>query len=386
MRSPKATWDEHQDRWDERRPSGVDSGGRRRHPDAMRSLRVPRAVLLAVALFWIGSAFADAAARQLDPDAFRSPWGHFVSKRALIAAFWMLTSVLAFVYYRDRPITGANLRRSIPTTTALALAVSGLFFAYLGGVLHLVSGGARTWAQGLAIAGPVEILYGFLTAWQVAIGANAYHYYVRMMDERRAGERLETQLRETKLMLFRAQLEPHFLFNALNSIAALVRLDRKEPAIEALSRLSHLLRGVLEVGSQRVMPWHWENEFSETYIALQKLRFGDDLDVRFAVDGVPPDAPVPILLLQPLIENAIRHGPLEDGERCEVSIHVHARGARIRVEVGNVVGKHPAPRSKGLGLSNLAARLHSMYGDDFELSHAVAGERFVVAAEFPACT
>jgi LytS/YehU family sensor histidine kinase len=208
------------------------------------------------------------------------------------------------------------------------------------------------------------------------MGVTAYHAY-------RQGERLKTQLQQTELLLYRAQLEPHFMFNTLNSIAALVRLDRREAATDALHHLSSLLRGVLEVGQRQVMPWQWEREFAGTYIALQQLRFADRLDVRIDATDVPTHAPVPVLLLQPLLENAIVHGPLADGRRCEIVVRLRSAGQRLELCVENEVARTASTDTHGMGLVNMRARLCALFGDDCRFEHRRDGARFVVAAAFP---
>jgi LytS/YehU family sensor histidine kinase len=169
-------------------------------------------------------------------------------------------------------------------------------------------------------------------------------------------------LAKAELMLFRSQLEPDFLFNALNSIASLVRLRRHEAAVNALNELAALLRNILEIGQRQIMPWHWEMQFAQLYVGLQKLRFAEQLEVHFDAEHVAPETPVPILLLQPLLENAIHHGPLADGERCEVAVHLRCVAGRIQLEVSNAVARSGGDHSGGLGLSNVEARLRTLYG------------------------
>jgi Histidine kinase len=355
-------------------------------PAWWRALRAtPRWVVGVVVAFWLGNVVTDAATMQLDVDGYHAPWGHFFVKRGILAIFWVATSLFAIAWYADRPVTGANARSSLAAATGLAAITSVAYWIYCGAVLSLVSGGKRTWSQGFATAWSSDLLYPCLTFFQIAVAVNAQQYYLRMVRERRGREELDLRLRETELMLLRAQLEPHFLFNTLNSIAALVRLNRQQDAVDALHRLSTLLRGVLDVGARQVMPWHWESAFAKTYIALQKLRFGDNLQVDFDDEGVPDDWPAPILVLQPLLENAIRHGPLLDDARCHVTVRVRVESERVRIEVRNPMGS-PSSGGRtgtGMGLENLVARLERTYGAAGSVTRAVAGGEFVVVVTLP---
>jgi two-component system sensor histidine kinase AlgZ len=131
------------------------------------------------------------------------------------------------------------------------------------------------------------------------------------------------------------------------------------------------------------MPWQWEHEFTRMYVALQTLRFADKLEVTFDIQGVPPGTPFPVLLLQPLIENAIHHGPLVDGQACRVDVRLRHADGRVRLQVGNLLARGVAPASSGLGISNIEARLRALYGDRFHFSHGPVQGRFEVRAEFP---
>lgn len=351
---------------------------------------IPRGAFIVVALIWIGNVLTGAAAVRLDPQFATLDiwWQAFFFKRGMSAVFWMAISVLALLGYHNRPVGLEKLGRSLVTTAGIAAIVMLSYLAWHAGAISLINGGRQTWSQSMALLGIQDALYAYFMAWQIAIAANAYHYYRRMMSKERESERLQLQLAKTELMLFRAQLEPHFVFNALNSIASLVRLHRGEAAIDALHQLSSLLRSVLEAGNRQVMPWHWEKEFSQMYVALQKLRFADQLQVEFDVEGIAPDTPIPILLLQPLIENAIHHGPLAIGKQCKITIQLRDDQNRIRLQVSNALINHRQAHrqhhGKGVGLGNIAARLRGIYADDYQFSYCQQAGEFVVNAEFPA--
>ena len=352
------------------------------------SRHLSRWVWFAVVAFWFGAVMVDAAQRRIDPefDPAAMHWAIFFLKRGCLSLFWMTATLLALHIYGERPLpleTRAARWRSAGHASLVALVGAHLYGAYFGLLLWIATTRVASWSAAMALVWPADFIYGFFMVWQILVAVTAYHTYRRMLRRKQEGEALRARLQQTELLLFRAQLEPHFLFNTLNSIAALVQLRRAEDATDALNRLATLLRGVLEVGQRQVMPWRWESEFARTYVALQKLRFAERLEVRFDAPEVPPHAPVPILLLQPLLENAILHGPLADGRRCEISVCLRLAAQRLRLEVENEIAEQPAGHTHGVGLANIGARLRALYGEDVFLAHGREGGRFVVRVEFP---
>lgn len=352
------------------------------------SRHLSRWVVFAVVAFWLGAVMIDAAQKRIDADfdPAAAHWTVFFIKRGCLSLFWMATTLLALHVYGERPLpleTRAARWRSAAHASLVALVTAHLYAACFGLLLWMATTRVDSWWAAVALVWPADAIYGFFIVWQIIIAVTAFHTYRRMLHRKRESEALRARLQQTELLLFRAQLEPHFLFNTLNSIAALVQLRRAEDATDALNLLAALLRGVLEVGQRQVMPWQWESEFARTYIALQKLRFADRLEVRFEAREVPPHAPVPILLLQPLLENAILHGPLADGRRCEISVCLRSEARRLRLEVENAIAEQPAGHTHGVGLANIAARLRALYGEEVVLAHGREGGRFVVRVEFP---
>jgi LytS/YehU family sensor histidine kinase len=179
---------------------------------------------------------------------------------------------------------------------------------------------------------------------------------------------LRARLAQAELGLLRAQLEPHFLFNALNTIAGLVRGAHPELATRAIAQLSELLRYVIEASRQDRVPLAWELEFVSNYLELQQIRYGSRLQVAIHQDSEARSYDVPPLLLQPLIENAVVHGAActSQAASIEVSVRVAPDASELRVEVHNTRGERASmARRTGLGLSNTRQRLYRMYGDTF---------------------
>ncbi len=205
--------------------------------------------------------------------------------------------------------------------------------------------------------------------------------------ERRALE-LETQLAQAQIMALRMQLNPHFLFNTLNTISMLVRESDNDRAVRMLAGLGSLLRHVLEDIGRQEVPLSEELEFIQRYLDIEGLRFEDRLRVRIDVEPGLFDVLVPNLILQPLVENAIRHGIARRGTAGQLRITATQDHDRILLSVqddGPGLGEDAASGGRaGVGLENTRARLHRLHGAEGQLKVKDADDGGVVAvASFP---
>jgi signal transduction histidine kinase len=183
----------------------------------------------------------------------------------------------------------------------------------------------------------------------------------------RDSARLAQQLSEAQLASLRMQLRPHFLFNSLNAIMALVRDGESARAIDALELLGDMLRVTLRTGPSHEVSLAEEIAFTRRYLEMEQLRFGDRLRVRFDVPPDLLDAAVPLFVLQPFVENAIKHGILDRRRGGAILIAAAVADARLRLSVhddgvGLAVGWNDA-RTTGVGLVNARTRLLHLYGD-----------------------
>jgi LytS/YehU family sensor histidine kinase len=208
-----------------------------------------------------------------------------------------------------------------------------------------------------------------LLAYVSLVGlAHAAHYYGRFRERERRAAALEAQLAKARLSALQAQLHPHFLFNALNAISTLVERD-KAAAQEALASFSELLRLALSQADQPEVPLRQDLEFLRRYVEIQQTRLGDRFHFEEAVAPEILDCLAPPLLLQPLVENAIRHGlELSAAPGC-VRVVGRADGSRVVLTVeDNGAGPEPAVGKNnggaGIGLDNLRARLETLYGPE----------------------
>ncbi|HZI61695.1 MAG TPA: histidine kinase [Pyrinomonadaceae bacterium] len=198
----------------------------------------------------------------------------------------------------------------------------------------------------------------------------AFDYYRKYREREVMATRLEAQLAQAQLDALRMQLHPHFLFNTLNSIAGLVRDNNNKAAVSMLVGLSDLLRHTLEHSSRQEVELREELNFIKLYLSIQQTRFSDRLRTEFDIDPATATALVPNLILQPLTENALRHGIANSAETGVVGISSKVQNGHLRLMVyDNGAGLRDGWQLKGsagIGLANTAARLQQLYDDNHQ--------------------
>jgi two-component system, LytTR family, sensor kinase len=212
----------------------------------------------------------------------------------------------------------------------------------------------RLWIFGVApYFLPSNLALHFLVYWVIAGATRGFEYYAESQQRILDAAQTEARLNEVRLQWLRAQLQPHFLFNALNTIAETVHED-PDRADRMIASVSDLLRVSLDADD--AVPLAEEQRIAGLYLEIQQARFGDRLDVRWNVSDGVDAALVPCLLLQPLLENAIQHGlsPKADGGTIEITAGPSAGGLAITVADD---GHGMAGNAEGIGLTNTRARL-----------------------------
>lgn len=203
--------------------------------------------------------------------------------------------------------------------------------------------------------------------------ASALEYYVSLRKRELRTSQLETQLAEARVAVLRAQLNPHFLFNTLNTVAGQIRVERGGAALRMLDRLGEMLRHALDHAQDAESPLESELQLLTCYTDIEKERFGNRLRVVLKVQPGVEKARVPTLLLQPLVENAIRHGISAREDGGTVTVSARRRGNRFRIGVKDDGAGIADPRTRGpaevgIGLANTMARLKNLYGDGASMS------------------
>ncbi len=220
--------------------------------------------------------------------------------------------------------------------------------------------------------------------WIIVSISHALAYYRRAEERERKAVELEARLADAKLDALRMQLHPHFLFNTLNAISTLVHKD-PHAADEMLANLSELLRATLDAEGQEI-PLRQELELLDRYLEIQQARFGDRLKVEKQIDAAALDALVPTLILQPLVENAIRHGIEPNTKPGLVSVTAQSRNSLLHLSVTDNGGglQKPSDKPSGIGLANTRARLQELYCGAARLAlNSKTGEGFSVEIEIP---
>lgn len=185
--------------------------------------------------------------------------------------------------------------------------------------------------------------------------------------------RLHSDLARAELAALRGQLHPHFLFNSFNALATLVRQQRNEQAVEMIAQLSELLRLAMERTGLVEIPLHQELDFIRRYLQIEHLRYGEKLRTEFAVEPAALNALVPNIVLQPLVENAIKHAISLRITPGVVRVTAGRRDQRLQVEIiddGPEGPPRPIPDGRprrGIGLANSRAQLEKLYGSDYRL-------------------
>ncbi|WP_235303049.1 sensor histidine kinase [Sphingopyxis sp. MWB1] len=299
-----------------------------------------------------------------------------------------LTLILSVCYralINQRPILMWSVSFGL---ASLATALWAFIDAW---VIQIVNPSSESGLTGLLL-GLVYIDGTSLGAWSALYFA--INYFLQLEEQNDRMLRLEAQAASAQLAMLRYQLNPHFLFNTLNSISTLVLLKQAEPANAMLSRLSAFLRYTLANEPTAQVTLAQEVETLKLYLEIEKMRFEDRLRPHFAIDPAVARARLPSLLLQPLVENAIKYAVTPQEEGADITISAQLAGQNVRITVSDTGAglsagdtdptTGTATESTGVGLANIRDRLAQAFGDlqRFDV-HAGAEGGFTVTIEFP---
>jgi two-component system sensor histidine kinase AlgZ len=314
-----------------------------------------------------------------------SPLAEAVALTLPLVTAHALLSVGVGYSCRALPLSGGRLERVFLTHLAVAVLSSTLW-------VGLSQAAATMYERMNLFPGVKERLIQqagllFTLGLMLYLLAAAVHYLLIAAAASREAEKrvLEADLaaKEAELSALRAQIDPHFLFNSLNSINALVDRD-PVGARQVCAELGDLLRTSIQAGRLTSVPFEDELSMVQRYLAIEKIRLGDRLDVDQQVDEESRRFPVPPLLLQPLIENALKHGIGSLIEGGTVHMSARVQGAHLRLIVDNPVDRDASPQpGMGTGLNNLRKRLLGAYGDAAVLRTGHTGDRYRVEVLLP---
>jgi LytS/YehU family sensor histidine kinase len=332
-------------------------------------------------LFWtlIGLAFASqfyASSAQFENPV---PWRYAVSRSLADWYVFALLSLAALWLSRRFPVVQVRWPRSLALHFAgsAAFSVSWVILRML--VAQLQSGTsvenslfAKTFKELLA----KTFLFNVLVYWVIVAVSHAIDYYRKFHERELRAAELEKRLTQAKLQALQMQLNPHFLFNTLHSISSLMHRD-VDAADRMIARLSDLLRQALESTTEHEVPLRQELAFIDRYLEIEQIRFADRLTVQKEVASETLNALVPNLILQPLIENAIRHGIEPQARRGQIDLRAQRENETLQLQVRDNGAGIAGTKSleEGIGLSNTRARLKELYGTkhQFELRQGEQG-------------
>lgn len=315
---------------------------------------------------------------------------HLVVWVAQMYRAWIWAVLTPFVFFLRHELLRRHQNRALLFGLHLLAAVTLLAWCNI----------VRMWALNFTFGGYDLNLYGidallnmvgprslidFYLYWLV-LGAG---YVLDLSRQKRQTElreeRLHTQLVRAELAALKQQVQPHFLFNSLNAISSLMRERQSEKAVEAIAMLSTLLRQLMaNAGKQEIELWR-ELDYAQCYLSVEKVRFEERLQTDFDADEGCLDALVPTLILQPLVENAVKHGIAQRRNPGRVRVTARRKGDRLQLEVFNDPAeggrRASAQDSHGIGLQATRARLERAFGPTHQLQcdlHSADGCRVTI--------
>jgi len=301
---------------------------------------------------------------------------------ALLYAFICLG---AWYVCRAAPL-GETSATQLVATHAIAAALSSALWVAAGtGLANALE--ASNWFASVPAQYVAQRPLLFSVGLLVFLLAVAGHYLMVAFERSRAAEtralRLQVLAREAELRALRAQIDPHFLFNSLHSISALATIDG-ERARQMCLLLGDFLRMSLKAGARHSVTLDEELAIVRQYLAIEQVRFGTRLSLTDHLDARAGPCLVPPLILQPLAENAVKHGIAQMVEGGRVDIDARRVGDRVLVQIANPCDNaQPGRRGAGVGLVNVRERLATWYGSEAELKVQTAEGRFTAAVNLP---
>jgi len=275
---------------------------------------------------------------------------------------WAMFAPIILALGRRFPLTQGHRRRSLPTLVIAGFVITLLKITARSAAGQIIPQLPTLPLQGMLLS---QFHLNLATFWAILGIGSAFRYYRQFRERELQTSLLEARLAEARLQVLQMQLQPHFLFNTLHTISAFVQEGEPEIADRMIARLGELLRLVLDTAHTQEVSLRQELEFLQRYLDIQQLRFQERLRIRMDVSDEALDGRIPSLLLQPLVENAIRHGISSRSEGGTVTV----RAARVRSELqvgvrddGVGLGPVGVRGENGVGLANTRARLEQLYG------------------------
>jgi two-component system LytT family sensor kinase len=308
------------------------------------------------------------------PDSF---WHEF-----LVASsdwyIWAALTPLALLFCRRFRITSQNWLSAVPVHLVAGVVISFLQLAIQVRLNFMLNAGYKmSYWRAFYFFATYKGHINLLTYWVIVALNHGVYYYEQSRARELAWSRMEADLANAQLQVLNMQLHPHFLFNTLHSISTLISDDPQAARLMVL-KLSDLLRASLNKLDQPSVPLQQELELLDCYISIEQTRFKDRLTVEREIDSSALVCEVPTMILQPLVENAVRHGIGKHRQSDRIIIIAQRSNGRLLLEVRNCIGNvengGPTP-VRGIGLTNTRARLEQLYSNQhsFEIANREGG-------------
>lgn len=293
---------------------------------------------------------------------------------------WWLLSPLMLYWVRRFPLNRSGMNIGIHVGLSLIVGYIERAFTFV-----LMIGLFDKWHLMTSEISTVKIVGGgvdsILMYWTLTVIYSGIDYYQQFRRQKILSAEMETQLQRAKLDALRMQLHPHFLFNTLHAIASLMEEDVKA-AQRMIARLSELLRHALDYGTSPTVPLRDEIDFLKKYLEIEQIRFHDRLSVRYEVAKKVINYSVPYFILQPLVENAIKHGVSKKTGTGMVTISAAQSDGSLILRICDD-GPGTLDVRRGIGLTNTEERLRHHFGNDFKFTTGNLASGFCAEIEIP---
>lgn len=335
---------------------------------ARASTRLQAPIWLLVSAAWLGpailAAFQVYAQGRLEGEPVN--WREIAWQGGDWFLYALLTPFVFKLAHRF-PLARGHLARRVPLHFAVAVAFTEAW-ALSGILLRSLVFGRWVTPYRIGIVGwfLTSLPFGVAVYFAVVGVEHAARYFVDAKEREAQAARLSAQLAEARLGALRMQLQPHFLFNSLNAVTVVVRDHDTATATRVLERLGDMLRRVMRAGRSQEVTLAEELDFVEQYLAIELVRFADRLRPVFDVPPALRSSAVPEFVLQPLVENAVRHGLAQRTAPTEIRISARREGADLVLTVANDAPgpeRASAVSGEGVGLANIRERLATLYGE-----------------------
>jgi two-component system sensor histidine kinase AlgZ len=337
-------------------------------------------------VFWAGWAFFTLVLAAVLRSAGPITWGHAVWLAASLSGLAQVSAVSATFSCKTAPLARTPPWRLLATHVTAALVLT-FFWVNIGDFIARGFDSMQGWAGIYSeYARKTGMLYAAGFFYYLLSVAFNYAVMAQRTSSEAQARALESSVRarEAELLALKAQINPHFLYNSLNSISALTSIDPAR-ARDMCVLLADFLRMTLGMGEKAVIPLREELALLEKYCAIEKVRFGDRLTVNEEIQEETKDCAVPPLLLQPLVENAVVHGIAQLPEGGWIRLRATSNAGRIGLTVENSWDSEAvSSRKNGVGLKNVQRRLEARYGHEAYLEAKAEDNVFRVSLSFPA--